>query len=283
MIERALPPDDRPADPDASARERAVPTGRRVVLDDDDAMGEAAATDEAAGTPEAADGDAADAIGPAGAVGATDESDESDEASATAGARDADEAEPQGGPGPSRPPRGDGSDCPRPLAARVEAMLFASGRTLGATRIGRALNVETALVQAALEELAAAWKAREGAVELAEIGGGYRFLTRPEFHEDVALLRPGQGPERLSPAALETLAVVAYRQPIARADVEAVRGVQAGPLLRLLQERDLIRIAGRSSEPGHPLLYGTTRRFLDHFGLKSLKALPDLKDLLESA
>jgi segregation and condensation protein B len=162
-------------------------------------------------------------------------------------------------------------------------MLFASGRTLGATRIGRALNVETALVQAALEELAAAWKAREGAVELAEIGGGYRFLTRPEFHEDVALLRPGQGPERLSPAALETLAVVAYRQPIARADVEAVRGVQAGPLLRLLQERDLIRIAGRSSEPGHPLLYGTTRRFLDHFGLKSLKALPDLKDLLESA
>jgi segregation and condensation protein B len=279
MIERALPPDDRPADPEASAQERSVPTGRRVVLDDDapdddgpghhgpgdDAPVEAEATDDTSGT------DDGDATGP-------------HEASGPAKARDDDDqAEPEDVPGPSRPPRGDGSDCPRPLAARIEALLFASGRTLGAARIGRALNVETALVQTALAELVAAWKAREGGVELVEIGGGYRFLTRPDFHEDVALLRPSQGPERLSPAALETLAVVAYRQPIARADVEAVRGVQAGPLLRLLQERDLIRITGRSSEPGHPLLYGTTKRFLDHFGLKSLKALPDLKDLLESA
>jgi segregation and condensation protein B len=178
---------------------------------------------------------------------------------------------------------GDGSDCPRPLPARIEALLFASGQTLTAARIGRTLGVDIAVVHAALAELVARWKEREGAVELAEVGGGFRFLTRADYHEDVAGLRARSGPEKLSPAALETLAVVAYRQPIARADVEAVRGVQAGPLLRLLQERDLIRITGRSSEPGHPLLYGTTKRFLDHFGLKSLKALPDLKDVLESA
>ncbi|MHC5212258.1 MAG: SMC-Scp complex subunit ScpB [Planctomycetota bacterium] len=234
MIERALPPDDRPADPDPSARGESAPTDRRLGL-----QGEADVSEDVAEV-------VAEVV-------------------------------------PSKAPRGDGSDCPRPLATRIEALLFASGKTLAAARIGRALNVETSLVQDALVELIAAWKAREGAVELVEVGGGYRFLTRSEYHDDVALLRPVQGPERLSPAALETLSVVAYRQPITRADVEAVRGVQSGPLLRLLQERDLIRITGRSSEPGHPLLYGTTKRFLDHFGLKSLKALPDLKDVLESA
>ena len=171
----------------------------------------------------------------------------------------------------------------RPLASRVEALIFASGQALGAARIARALEVSTDEVGVALTELAARWQAREGAFELVEIAGGWRFMTRPEYHDDVAALRGKPGPERLSPAALETLAVVAYRQPITRAAVEAVRGVQAGPVLRLLIEHDLIKIAGRSDEPGHPLLYGTTRRFLDHFGLPSLDKLPDLKDVLESS
>ena len=106
-------------------------------------------------------------------------------------------------------------------------------------------------------------------------------MTRPTFHDDLAGLARKGGVEKLSPAALETLPIVAYRQPLTRAEIEAVRGVQAGPLLRVLLDRDLIRVSGRSSEPGHPLLYGTTKRFLDHFGLKSLKNLPDLKDLLD--
>lgn len=171
----------------------------------------------------------------------------------------------------------------RPLASRVEALLFASGQALTAGRIAKALGVATDAVAVALTELVARWQTREDAFELVEIAGGYRFMTRPEYHEDVAALRGKPGPERLSPAALETLAVVAYRQPITRAAVEAVRGVQAGPVLRLLIEHDLIKIAGRSDEPGHPLLYGTTRRFLDHFGLPSLDKLPDLKDVLESS
>jgi segregation and condensation protein B len=170
----------------------------------------------------------------------------------------------------------------RPLAQRVEALLFASGQPLGVARLAQALEVETPAVQAALDELALAWRAREGAIELVEIAGGWRFMTRPAFHPDVAALRRKTEVERLSPAALESLAVVAYRQPITRADIEAVRGVQCGPVLRLLLDRDLIRITGRSPDPGHPLLYGTTKRFLDHFGLKSLKALPDVKDLLET-
>jgi len=176
------------------------------------------------------------------------------------------------------PPGGE----PRPLASRVEALIFASGQALAAARIARALGVGTDEVAVALTELAARWQGRDCAFELVEIAGGWRFMTRPEYHDDVAALRGKPGPERLSPAALETLAVVAYRQPITRAAVEAVRGVQAGPVLRLLIEHDLIKIAGRSDEPGHPLLYGTTRRFLDHFGLPSLDKLPDLKDVLES-
>jgi segregation and condensation protein B len=254
MIERALPPDDRPADPAESAEEQSVPTDRRLGL--------------AAAAGASADGEGI------GEDNGGDTDDGSDEGAAEA------EVEVAGEPERAR---GDGSDCERPLAARIEALLFASGKVLSSARIARALNVETPIVQAALAELVVLWAGRPGAIELLEVGGGFRFLTRPAFHEDVGLLRPSQGPERLSPAALETLSVVAYRQPITRADVEAVRGVQSGPLLRLLQERDLIRITGRSSEPGHPLLYGTTKRFLDHFGLKSLKALPDLKDVLESA
>jgi segregation and condensation protein B len=187
-------------------------------------------------------------------------------------------------------PGGDGLDAAAdaaasaglPLGARIEALLFASAQPLSPVRLANVLDVDVAAVHAALEGLAAAWAARPGAVDLVEIAGGFRFLTRPEFHADVGNLRGKAGTERLSPAALETLAVVAYRQPIGRAEVEAVRGVQVGPVLRLLLDRDLIRVTGRSTEPGHPLLYGTTRRFLDHFGLKSLKALPDLKDLLES-
>ena len=172
---------------------------------------------------------------------------------------------------------------PRPLAFRVEALLFASAQPLTAARLASALGAEQPAVQAALEELVLAWRSRDGAIELVEIAGGWRLMTRPDFHADVASLRKKTEVERLSPAALETLAVVAYRQPIGRADVEAVRGVACGPVLRLLLERDLIRITGRSPEPGHPLLYGTTKRFLDHFGLKSLKALPDVKDLLETS
>ncbi len=177
---------------------------------------------------------------------------------------------------------GSGAASSLPLAQRIEALLFASGQPLTPARLANVLEVEVDAVNVALSALVAAWRERAGAVDLIEIAGGFRFMTRRDFHVDVAGLRGKVGTERLSPAALETLAVVAYRQPIGRAEVEAVRGVQVGPVLRLLLDRDLIRITGRSTDPGHPLLYGTTKRFLDHFGLKSLKALPDLKDLLES-
>jgi len=169
------------------------------------------------------------------------------------------------------------------LEDRLEAVIFAAAQPLSVARLAAVLGAELDAVKAALTGLEQRWRERPGAIDLVAIAGGYRFMTRAAFADDLAGLARKGKTERLSPAALETLAVVAYRQPIGRADVEAVRGVQCGPLLRVLLDRDLIRVTGRSPEPGHPLLYGTTRRFLDHFGLKSLKALPEIQDLLDAS
>lgn len=176
---------------------------------------------------------------------------------------------------------GPGSRDGVPLTLRIEALIFAVAQPMAPLRLARLLEVDLEPVKEALELLVSRWKDRHSSMELVAIAGGYRFMTRSAFHPDLATLSKKAKTEHLSPAALETLSVVAYRQPLCRADIEAIRGVAAGPLLRVLLDRDLIRIAGRSPDPGHPLLYGTTKRFLDHFGLKSLKQLPDIKDLLD--
>ena len=106
------------------------------------------------------------------------------------------------------------------------------------------------------------------------MAGGWQLLTRPEFHPWLARLRLASADARLTPALREALTIVAYRQPITRADLEAVRGVQSGDALRQLMERGLVRIAGRDESLGRPVLYGTTKRFLQTFGLNSLRDLP---------
>jgi segregation and condensation protein B len=111
-------------------------------------------------------------------------------------------------------------------------------------------------------------------LELREIAGGFQILTKPEMGEVVQRLFKARRAERISSAALETLAVIAYRQPVSKAEIEAIRGVQAGPILRTLIERGLARVTGRADVPGHPLQYGTTREFLDRFGLGTLEDLP---------
>ena len=109
---------------------------------------------------------------------------------------------------------------------------------------------------------------------LRQIAGGYRLFSSPEVAEIVARLSKVKRAEKVSPAMLETLSIVAYRQPTTNAEVEAIRGVQAGPMLRNLIDRGLVKVTGRADQPGSPLLYGTTREFLDRFGLASLKDLP---------
>jgi segregation and condensation protein B len=157
----------------------------------------------------------------------------------------------------------------------VEAMLFAAHESLPARRIARAIGYVTEQrIADAIAGLARRYDAQRSPLMLAEIAGGWRLVTRPEYAPFLARLFSKAEKERLSQAALETLAIIAYRQPATRAEVEAVRGVLVGPVLRLLQEKRLIKVTGRAEVVGRALQYGTTRRFLDHFGLASIEELP---------
>jgi segregation and condensation protein B len=131
-----------------------------------------------------------------------------------------------------------------------------------------------------VNELNAFYEEQERGFEIWEVAGGYQLRTRPDLASYVQQMHE-QRPARLSRAALETLAIVAYRQPVTRAEVEYVRGVDVGPILRGLVERKLVRIAGHRDVPGRPILYATTRRFLEVFGLEHLRDLPTLRDLEE--
>ena len=115
--------------------------------------------------------------------------------------------------------------------------------------------------------------------QIEEIAGGYQLFTKPEYYEWVAKLRKKSGETKLSQASLETLAIIAYKQPILRADLESIRGVQSGQIIRLLMEKDLVKVIGRDESLGHPLLYGTTKKFLEYFGLKDLQDLPKIEEL----
>ncbi|MBL8840263.1 MAG: SMC-Scp complex subunit ScpB [Planctomycetes bacterium] len=169
-------------------------------------------------------------------------------------------------------PADEGADDLLPI---VESMLFAAHESLSAQRIARAIgHLKVERVSAAIDALQRGYDAKRSPLMLVEIAGGWRLVTRPEFAPFLARLFSRAEKERLSSAALETLAIVAYRQPATRAEIEAVRGVQVGPVLKLLQERRLVKMVGRAEVVGRPLQYGTTRKFLDHFGLASLEELP---------
>jgi segregation and condensation protein B len=159
--------------------------------------------------------------------------------------------------------------------ARLEAVLFAAEEPLAARRLAALAELaDAAEARRLVERLRELLHAEGSAYRVEEIAGGYQLLTRPEFHPWLVRLRQTAGEPKLSGALLETLAIVAYRQPIMRADLEAIRGVHCGDALRQLMERGLIRIAGRHDSLGRPVLYATTKRFLATFGLRDLRDLP---------
>lgn len=161
------------------------------------------------------------------------------------------------------------------LGRTVEALLFAGDAPLSPREMARAAGARTADVRKALEALRALYEAQRRPCELAEVAQGYRLVTRAEFHPAIQKLKSQRAQRKLTPAALETLALIAYsKEPVGRAEIEAVRGVDAGPVLRQLLERKLIRIAGRGQGLGQALLYAISTEFLEHFGLKSAQALP---------
>lgn len=134
-------------------------------------------------------------------------------------------------------------------------------------------------LESALEELRDHYDADGHGVELVEVAGGWQILTRPEYTEAIERAQLAARPQRLSAAALETVAIIAYRQPIGRAEIEEIRGVGAGAILKSLNERGLIDIVGRGEGLGRPLLYGTTSAFLDQFALRHLEELPRADEL----
>ncbi|UCF91313.1 MAG: SMC-Scp complex subunit ScpB [Desulfobacterales bacterium] len=163
----------------------------------------------------------------------------------------------------------------------LESLLFVAQEPLSIDRLKMILDAaETKEIRDALNAIAAEYEARHGGFYLREVAGGYQIRTRPEYNQWVTLLiQPS--PLRLSKAALETLAIVAYKQPLIRSDIEHIRGVDCGAILRLLLERKLIRVLGRREIPGRPLIYATTKRFLEVFDLKDLKDLPTPKEIQE--
>ena len=166
--------------------------------------------------------------------------------------------------------------------ARVEAALVAADEPLTPRRLAAAAGLaDAAEARRIVEQLQALYDQDDTAFQVEELGGGFQLLTRPKYHPWLARLRR-TGPEvRLTPAARETLAIVAYRQPITRADVEAIRGVQSSDMLHQLMDKGLVRIAGRDDSLGRPVLYATTRKFLQVFGLRSLRDLPQAQELAE--
>jgi segregation and condensation protein B len=181
------------------------------------------------------------------------------------------------------------------LTRVIEALLFSAQKPLSIHEITAAIKaaegdpasetpnefarVKNAEVAAALEQLKVEYIQQSRAFQLVEKAEGWQLATDPGFAKWVRELFPAPKPARLSAPALETLAIIAYRQPITRADVEAVRGVNIDGVLQTLMERGLVKIAGRAEIPGRPLLYETTQFFLDHFGLRNLDELPNAEEL----
>lgn len=166
------------------------------------------------------------------------------------------------------------------LKPLIESLLFAYGEPLSSQRIAEIAKVDEQIVDGILLELLDESRAPDSGIELVRVAEKYQYRTKGRFASAIRVLKAGK-PRRLSGAALETLAIVAYRQPVVKSDIEKIRGVDVTPTLKTLMERNFVRIVGHQSTVGQPALYGTTDEFLKIFGLNSLSELPSLRDLAE--
>lgn len=167
---------------------------------------------------------------------------------------------------------------PQEALRLLEALVFASAEPLTVRAAAEAGGLDQTTIGSLLRRLRDDYAARGSGLELVEVGGGWRFVTAPDLAPEIARLGRAPRQATLSPAALESLAIVAYRQPVTRAEMEAVRGVNSESALRTLEERGLIREVGRREGLGRPVQYGTTEGFLVAFGLRSLVELPPLPE-----
>jgi segregation and condensation protein B len=168
----------------------------------------------------------------------------------------------------------------RELAPMVEALIFAADGPLKIERMADALDEPPADILQAIEALQRDYAAQPRGFFLQQVSGGYQLRTRPEYADYLRKLGRSR-PFKFSRPALETLAIIAYRQPVTRAEIEYLRGVDSGSVLKTLLEKHLLRILGKKDVPGKPIIYGTTREFLELFGLPDLSALPTLREFSE--
>lgn len=174
------------------------------------------------------------------------------------------------------------------LAQHIESLIFATSQPITLEEIKSCLEElfgiqfpDTGLLEA-IEQLKARYQDESYAFEIIEIAEGYQFLTKPAFHNTVGAYLRQTTRKRLSQAALETLSIIAYKQPVSKTELEKIRGVSCDYSLQKLLEKELVAIVGRDEGPGRPLLYGTSGKFMDYFGLKSLRDLPKPKEFREA-
>ena len=165
----------------------------------------------------------------------------------------------------------------------VEALIFVSEEPLSAKIIAEVLREDRAVIEEALQELAKEFNGRNGGLQLREVAGGWQFATRPEYHEHVRAYLKSRPSAKLSIASLETLAVIAYKQPVTVPEILEIRGVQSPSSVKTLLDKKLIVAKGRKDTVGRPMMYGTSKEFLMQFGLKDLGELPSMEDFQDLA
>lgn len=173
------------------------------------------------------------------------------------------------------------SDEPALDAAILESLLFSTHHPLTTQRLTDLLGAKAGVIRKAIKDLNKGYEDTNRSFRIEQVAGGYQMLTLPEYGEYLQKLLQKEADAKLTKAALETLAIIAYKQPILRAELESIRGVACGETIRSLMEKHLVKIAGRAELPGRPILYGTTKRFLELFGLNTLKDLPQAEEDLK--
>ncbi len=173
------------------------------------------------------------------------------------------------------------------LSQHIEALIFAADTPVSLKEVRECLRTtfehdfSEEEIAEAIEEVKARYQDEHNAIEVVEIAGGYQFMSKPAYHGTIATWLKLTTKRRLSQAAIETLSIIAYKQPVTKSELEAIRGVSCDYTIQKLLEKELVSILGRSDGPGRPLLYGTSVKFMDYFGLKSIKDLPQPKDFKE--
>ena len=175
------------------------------------------------------------------------------------------------------------------LIQHIEALIFVAEQAITLKEIRNILeeiferNIENEVILQLIETLKEKYNHEDFAFSIIEISEGYQFMTKEKYHETVGILLKQKTKKRLSKTALETLSIIAYKQPVTKTEVEQIRGVNSDYSVQKLLEKELVTIVGRSEKPGRPLLYSTSPKFMDYFGIKSLKDLPKVKDIVENA